>query len=414
MPMLFEDAKYLWLMLMAVVPLIIHFINRGDKSIVNIGSLEWLKEKNYQQRSYLKFQQFWLWLVRTLIFLLIVFIVAKPYFSNNEKVKNKHLLLVKPDVSYKILNEVFDTLSTDKWNVQWLNWGLETIDLEQKNISNSNSIHPYEAFQLIKYNGIMPMSATVLGYFNEHQLKFETPKINFKVDWILLPSKNKNITTDLALKKMQGKNEVLEIEQKEYLTKVIANKKQSENLLSVDFSLETIVVAYNNSNKQIANLVEAALKAITTYQQISVEIIKVTSKKVDKNISGDALFLMDDDFNDDVVLNQFKKIYQYNSRILKNNFINKNDKYVYFNLDKNEINIPDLLNEMLFKNEAVDKKYNALADLPVSNTFGNSFNKQTNASVFISIKKSIILIQFLVPKLLLLILMERVLCRLTN
>jgi len=412
--MLFEDAKYLWLMLMAVVPLIIHFINRGDKSIVNIGSLEWLKEKNYQQRSYLKFQQFWLWLVRTLIFLLIAFIVAKPYFSNNEKVKNKHLLLVKPDVSNKILNEVFDTLSTDKWNVQWLNWGLETIDLEQKNISNSNSIHPYEAFQLIEYNGIMPMSATVLGYFNEHQLKFETPKINFKVDWILLPSKNKNITTDLALKKMQGKNEVLEIEQKEYLTKVIANKKQSENLLSVDFSLETIVVAYNNSNKQIANLVEAALKAITTYQQISVEIIKVTSKKVDKNISGDALFLMDDDFNDKVVLNQFKKIYQYNSRILKNNFINKNDKYVYFNLDKNEINIPDLLNEMLFKNEAVDKKYNALADLPVSNTFGNSFNKQTNASGFISIKKSIGLIQFLVPMLLLLILMERVLCRLTN
>jgi len=36
--MFFEEPKWLWLMLAALIPLLLHLINKGNKSVVNVGS----------------------------------------------------------------------------------------------------------------------------------------------------------------------------------------------------------------------------------------------------------------------------------------------------------------------------------------------------------------------------------------
>lgn len=100
--MLFEEPKWLWLILATLIPLLLHLVNKGNKSVVNVGSLEWLPKKDQQQSRKIKFQQFWLWLIRTLIFCSIAFILAKPFITKNEKIDNRHLLLVKDDIDKEI------------------------------------------------------------------------------------------------------------------------------------------------------------------------------------------------------------------------------------------------------------------------------------------------------------------------
>lgn len=381
--------------------------------MINVGSLEWLQLKDQQQTNNIKFQQFWLWLIRTFIFLLIATIVAKPFFIKNEKINNRHLLLVKQNVSNEILNNVLDTIKTDKWNVKWLNWDLQDVELEKLNSSIGKAIHPYEATELLKYKNINPISVTVLGNYNEAELKAQPIPKSLPISWILLPLKNDKLQEELAIKKTPSTNEVLYVEQKEYLSKVITASNNSEKLPVINFDLDSIIIAYNESEKQAAKVIHSALKALTTYNQMETILTKQETNDLEKLKSGDVLFwLSDEDISSD---NLFERIFYYDKSLLKNTFIkNRVSDAVHFNIDINSLSIPDFLNEMLFKNIKVDKKYAELLNLPINATFNNSPSNEQQLSGLVDVNKKINLNQFVIPILLLLILVERLLCYIFN
>lgn len=412
--MLFDNPKWLWLLLAALLPLIIHLINKGNRSVVEVGSLEWLQQKDFKQTSKVKFQQFWLWLIRTLIFLLIAFIVAKPYLSKTEKIENRHLLLIKDDVPSEIISKVTDTISDNTWNIKWLDWELQTLDLKQKILPTIQAIHPYEAFDLINYLEINPLSLTVLGNFTEDQLKAKIPPTGFPVSWILLPHGNEYSSNKIATKKINDSKQTIQLEQKDFIAKLIVNDDENFNLPVVDFSLDTIVVGYDKNQDQLAKIVAIALKAITDYQQMEVKIIKELTENMNPNTKGDILFSLSESEIDKQFQQSFNKIFQYNLLLNHNTFQQISDAFTLFNLELSSNKIPELLNEMMFKNNEVDKKYNELVNLPTNKTFFDNFDNNKQTSGFINNTKRVDAMQFLVLSLLLLILVERLLCRFTE
>jgi len=375
--------------------------------------VEWLQHKDQQQTNNVKFQQFWLWLIRTLIFLLIAFIVTKPFITINEKINKRHLLLVKEDISTEILSNVLDTIETNNWNIKWLNWDLEEIDLNVSNISNTKTIHPYEAIELLEYKNINPISVTVLGNYNEAELKAQPISKSLPINWILLPFKNDNLQEELAVKKTSSSNEVLYVEQKEYLSKVITASNNSEKLSVIDFVLDSIVIAYSESEKQTAKVIYSALKALAAYHQIEINLAKQKVNSLDQKLSADVLFWLSDE--DLLNSNLYNKIFYYDKSLIKNTFT-KNDinDAINFNIEINGLGIPDFLNELLFKNIEVDRKYNELLSLPINNTFSNISNNEQQVSGFVDVNKKIDFVQFLVSILLSLILVERLLYYLIN
>lgn len=411
--MFFEEPKWLWLLLAAFIPLFLHLINRGKKSVVDVGSLDWLKQKDQQQTNNIKFQQFWLWLLRTLIFLLIAFTVTKPFFTKNEKIDKRHLLFIKEGTSNEILNNVLDTIETNKWNTKWLNWNLEDVDFTEKNTPKTNAIHPYEAIELLEFENINPLSVTVLGNFNEAELKAKSIPKSLVINWILLPSKKEKLQIELGVKKTQSSSKVLHIQQKEYLSKVTISDIENEELPVIDFSLDTMLIVYDKNEKQLAKVIYSVLKALTTYHQIETNILKQKVSNLEQNHSADVLFwLSDKDLKDN---NSFNKIFYYDKSLIKNTSIKSKVKdAMLFNVDENDLKIPSVLNDMLFKNTAIDKKYDELTDLPINTTFYKNWDveKQTIGSTNIEKKVSLTLV--LIPMLFLLILMERGLALRTN
>jgi len=412
--MLFDNPKWLWLLLAALIPLLIHLIKKGNRSVINVGSLQWLKHKEYQQNHKIKFEQFWLWLVRTLIFLLVTFIVAKPTFINIEKINKQHLLLVKNDIPTEVIVNVMDTINTNNWNVKWLDWDLQKVDLENEHFEKTEAIHPYEAFELLAFKNIKPKSVSVLGSFNEHQLKGEIPVTDYSVNWILLPNKNESIASELATIKTQNLNKTIAIQQGEYLAKTIITDMDTEHLPDINFSLDTIIIAYEKDKLQIVEVCYAALKAVVEYQKMATKVIKVQAENINQNVKGDVLFLVGDSLDTKLVSKRFTKVFQYTTAINTNSFISKNSENVYFNFDAERDKVPDLINEMLFKNDAIDKKYNALVSLPINSLFFSNFDNAKQASGFINISKMVDLMQYIIAIILLLILVERMLCRFGN
>lgn len=412
--MLFDNPKWLWLLLAALIPLLIHLINKGNRSVINVGSLQWLKHKEYQQNHKIKFEQFWLWLVRTLIFLLVTFIVAKPIYINIEKINKQHLLLVKNDIPTEVIANVMDTINTNNWNVKWLDWDLKKVDLENEHFEKTEAIHPYEAFELLAFKNIKPKSVSVLGSFNVHQLKGEIPVTDYSVNWILLPNKNESVASELATIKTQNLNKTITILQGEHLAKTIITDMDMEHLPDINFSLDTIIIAYEKDKLQIVEGCYAALKAVVEYQKMATKVIKVQAENINQNVKGDVLFLVGDSLDTKLVSKRFTKVFQYTTAINTNSFISKNSKNVYFNFDAEHDKVPDLINEMLFKNDAIDKKYNALVSLPINSLFFSNFDNAKQASGFINNSKMVDLMQYIIAIILLLILVERMLCRFSN
>lgn len=414
--MLFDDLKYLWLLAVALIPLIIHLINRGNRSVLNVGSLKWLEQKRFNQKSNLKFQQFTLWFLRTLIFLLISFVVAKPFILKNKKINNRHLLLVKDDVSKDVLANVMDTLTLDEWNIKWLNWDLQHIDLKLENTKAVKAIPPYKAIELIAYSNIDPLSVTVLGSYNQHQLKFKFPDVSFSVKWLLLPRKKENMDLEMGIIERNNEKEILKIEQNEFLAKVISDKLEDtkSDLPIIKFNIDTIAIAFDKKYKPLAKIIDAALKAVTEYQEISTTIIKKTTEELNTDLEAGFLFWLSDLPTNNFKIKNSRNTYAYKEVINKNTFISVNDKLTYFNVDRDSDKIPGLLNEMLFENKVIYKKYNELISQPINSTFFNRFKNETKASssVFLNDKKN--LNNYLVIILLLLIVIERLICWLPN
>jgi len=327
--MFFEDLKYLWLLAFALIPLIIHLINRGNRSIVNVGSLDWLTQKQFKQSKRLLFQQFTLWILRTVVFLLIAFIVIKPFLLNNKKVDNKHLLLVKEDVSKQVLTNVMDTITLDEWNVKWLNWDLNDVDLKLKNTINTKAIHPFKAFELVEYKNINPLSVMVLGSYNQHQLKFKFPDVSFSVNWLLLPFENEHRISEVGLVKRDRKSEILEIDQNEFLSKVISYEKEDSNLdlPVINFNIDTIVVAFDKKKYEpLVKVLDAALKAVIEYQEMSTTILNQKADELTIDLKANLLFWLSDSKIYDFKIKSLQNTYVYKEELNKYSYVKVSDK----------------------------------------------------------------------------------------
>lgn len=285
---------------------------------------------------------------------------------------------------------------------------MPAIEKEKTNDRNTKTIHPYEAIELLAFNNIHPLSVTVLGNYNEAVLKAKPVSKTMPINWILLPNKNENLKTKLAILKTKNSNKVIDVEQKKYLSKVnIANGK-AENLPLIDFSLDTILIVYDENRKQ-AETVFAALKALKTYHKIEIDLIKIERKKLAKDLVADVVFWMS---NDSVLNNNLhNKICKYDKSVIENTYTkNESNKIKLFNFDENNLQVADVLNSMLFENAAINKKYDELIDLPLNNTFTEYGNSVAHVSAILDISKKINFNNVLVSILFLLILGERLFC----
>jgi len=241
----FLNPIWFWALLALFVPLLIHLINRGKPKAIPFSSLLWLPEKNTQLSRQFKFQDGWLWLVRSLLFIVVAGLIAHPFFNQTVQQKNKHWLLIKDGVHEKIIQQIEDTISYNQWEVKRLNYGLETFDFDAVNPSFETAVHPYAVLQLIETEKHKPLSVKVIGNFNAASLQGEIPDFSFPVDWNLLPT---DYPKYIAKIQRKDSTSYLVTSETKYLTKIEEEQKiagTDSNDLTLNLQDKTSLIVYD-------------------------------------------------------------------------------------------------------------------------------------------------------------------------
>lgn len=367
-----QNPIWLWALLALFIPLLIHLINKGKTKAIPFGSLLWLPEKNTQPSQKIKFQDVWLWLVRSLLFVLIAGLIAHPFINQTIQQKNKRWLLIKDGVQEKIIQQIEDTISLNQWEVKRLSYGLETFDFNKTNSSSETAINPYAVLRLIETEKHKPLSLSVVGNFNATDLKGKAPDFSFPVEWVLLPNDYSN--EHLAKIKRKNSTSYLITNETKHLTKI----KEAQKHDTIDSSITTLnlqdqssLIVYNEKFNSLQKGTAAALKALQRYHNISYNIKK--TKDLSTNFENvDQLFWLSESAMPSI--NSITTIYSITKDLPNGTFVQLRQNVIEWNEPNHYNKLPYLLSDMMFKNEAIDKRFAQIDSRPVHASFYNYEN----------------------------------------
>lgn len=365
----FSNPIWLWALLALFVPLLIHIINKGKPKAIPIGSLLWLPQKNTQQSQRLKFQDFWLWLIRSLLFVLVAGLMAQPFLNQSIQQKNKHWLLLKEDIPQKIIQQIEDTIPLNQWAIKKLSYGLEIFDFKANNSSVKKSINPYAILQFIENEKHKPLSTTIIGDFKAADLKGETPNVSFPVDWIFLPKEHSN--KYIAKIEREKISSYLSTKETKHLTNIIESKTVAEidsNIVSLNLKNKTSLIVYDENFKNLQKATSAALKALQQYHNISYQNkIKQTEDLTTDFKNADLLFWLSE--SDPPSLDSITTIYKTTKKLPNGTFIKLSQNEIEWKEPIHHSKLPYLLNDMIFYKEAINKKITQTDNRPIHASF---------------------------------------------
>lgn len=365
----FSNPIWLWALLALFVPLLIHIINKWKPKAIPIGSLLWLPEKNTQLSRRLKFQDFWLWLIRSLLFVLVAGLMTQPFLNQSIQQKNKHLLLIKNGVPQKIIQQIEDTIPLNQWAIKKLSYDLETFDFKASNSSVEKSINPYAILQLIENEKHKPLSTTIIGNFKAADLKGEIPNVSFPVGWILLPKEHSNKYI-AKIEREDGSN-YLSTEETKDLTKIIETKTIAEmdsNMVSLNLKNKTSLIVYDEKFKILQKATSAALKALQKYHNLSYQNkIKKTKDVTTDYKNADLLFWLSEKAPSKLDSNTI--VYKTSKNLPDGTFIKLSQNEIEWKEPIHHSKLPYLLNDMIFYKDAINKKLAQTDNRPIHASF---------------------------------------------
>lgn len=372
--MSFANPIWFWAVLALLIPLFIHLFNRGKRKAIPFGSLLWLPKKNIKISRQIQLNQRWLWLIRSLILIIVAFLIAQPFILKTVQQNNPHWLLIQPNVSENLVKQLTDTLNLKQWQAKWLSYHLPLINFKTKQTEDLQKANINDILQLIDEQANKPLSVTVAGHFNAFDLQGKTFDYGFPIDWVFLP--NEEDVSTLAYLKTENSLNVLSLNEQKHLTQIKKNEllePADTNLATIQLQSKSFAVVYDASYQKLQKSILAALKALEIYHTISFKTNTYKSEDLPVELKTDGLFWLS--AIEPPTLPNSTKLYLLNNSLPKETIVQNSTSEIEWAQPANLGKLPYLLNDMIFEHKTVEAQLAQIDSRPIHPSF---FNEKKN------------------------------------
>ncbi len=186
----FLNPILLLLSFSVLIPIVIHLLSRRRGKTLKIGSVKLITESQSNKFKNLKLSEVMLLLLRVALLILLVLLLAKPYWIDHQSInesKGKHWVLISPEILDKInnssINTKIDSLISKGYEPRLFHSQFPKINLDVK-IEIDQSLQNYWSL-LREADSILPPGSQIV-VFAPSQLKSfrgERPQLNSDYTW---------------------------------------------------------------------------------------------------------------------------------------------------------------------------------------------------------------------------------------
>jgi Aerotolerance regulator N-terminal len=116
----FSNPAMLWSLLGISIPIAIHLLSRKDGKVIPLGSIRYLEESPSQQFKGIKLNEYWLLFLRSLLIIILSFLLAGANYVSNKNETKKWLVLEQSVIDSELVKSLVDSLSVDGYEIRLL------------------------------------------------------------------------------------------------------------------------------------------------------------------------------------------------------------------------------------------------------------------------------------------------------
>jgi len=356
----FQHPEYWWAALALLIPLIILLLNKGLKNEIDFGSLSWLKEEEKSLHQKFQFKNILQWLIRTIVFTVILFMLLNPFWKENISIENTAMIVFDKSLTKETVQSIIDTIVVEKNKLVWNDFDLSEVSSSNKN--NMNGINAKEIIALLANELKQPKSLTLIGKNDFFTFTDDTIQSNYPIHFQLV--ENKAAKNKQAYIKQNAKlQQVTLTKQKNDLQQIKkTDVADAKNAKVYDFSSRSILIVYDESSKVLNNQIVAALKSLEEYIKIELLIESESANTFDnflankESLNFDIAFWLYSNENNFYLNNIAKQIFIQNDGLNFKEIIQLNEKENLTNfegLNKNE-DLPFYIANLILGNSEID------------------------------------------------------------
>ncbi len=295
--MVFANTTYLWGFLALLVPIAIHFLNRGDVKIVKVGSIQFLREQETTQARNVKLNELFLLVLRMLLISIIVLILAGPKQSDSKR--NKRVTyLVEPSLLNHPQLKSFVSDKPDEIIVRALSAEFPILDREEAGetlpMETPNYWQLIQETDALKIDSIVVFSRGLLS-----GVKGMRPEVSNNIKWIVISDEEPAKDTFIAA--FKNGSDLQLIQQKSDLErttfKTLSMNSQDERIQilykdSLQFETENqsvmvpiiakdtidVSIVFNDEFENESQYFQAALNGIAVYTSWPIKVKSIKDK----------------------------------------------------------------------------------------------------------------------------------------
>lgn len=181
----FLQPTYLWGLTGLAVPVAIHLWSRRTFKVIPWGMTKFLPEESSRKASSLHWEDTLLFIVRALIWILIILLLAQPVFYSVEETRCNRVLVAPELLKEKNITQILDTIQ-ETTVIHLLDKGLPIYE-EDIDYTLSDTVRNY--WSLLRQ---VPFShtteLTVISRLHRKNFEGPRPALPVKVHWIEWPS----------------------------------------------------------------------------------------------------------------------------------------------------------------------------------------------------------------------------------
>jgi len=294
--MVFLNPTYLWALLGLAVPIAIHLWGKKEGRTIKMGSIQFFKESDPKKTSSISINEWWLLLLRILIIGIIVCILAEPALQK-KKSENAVAYLIEPSIALDAeFKDLVDSLDLDH-DLKLLQKGFS--DLDKEDLDSANNTTP-DYWQLS--NQMEKLSADSIVVFTRASvagIKGKRPKINKKINWIIVNAENSKTVPLEARRKENGielismlsddkrinfkketisKNDArLQINNEGDIVEVTEVDENHRLALKNEIDIN-VQLFYSDSRADEARYIESTFSAISKYLDVDIKLSKTRNR----------------------------------------------------------------------------------------------------------------------------------------
>ncbi|NBW33837.1 MAG: hypothetical protein EBR30_02160 [Cytophagia bacterium] len=132
----FSNPAMLWSLLGISIPIAIHLLSRKEGKVIPLGSIRYLEESPSQQFKGIKLNEYWLLFLRSLLIIILSFLLAGANYVSNKNETKKWLVLEQSVIENKVVKSLMDSLATDGYEIRLLAKDFPLVGIDEQIIES--------------------------------------------------------------------------------------------------------------------------------------------------------------------------------------------------------------------------------------------------------------------------------------